>query len=484
MNVERQPLVLRPDARRVLFRPFGPTTERGVKIVARVMALSEKEVESQIAKVLQEFEGRHSGLERLFHRRFEQLKDYLLTDAQLSSSRQLLLGAYFTQEYALESAALFNPSIVWDPDQSGVREGARRFILSLRAVGEGHLSSITFRRGLVLADGTIEVEPPGPWALVPSIDDDSPYEKDQLRRMLFERGLLDEFAERLLEHLEDGFTLRQLEAKAQLLTAQARRLARPHPSSADAIVALARRNYEIIYEADTRLDGRIIFPYSPTESRGIEDARFVELVEEDGSRVFVATYTAWDGHLMFPQLLLTEDFLRFRLRSLSGPQALNKGMALFPRRLNGRYAMISRQDNENLFVMYSDNLYFWYDRIQMMQPTHPWEFVQLGNCGSPLETSEGWLVLTHGVGPVRKYSIGAILLDLDDPTRVIGRLREPLLTPNDNEREGYVPNVVYSCGCIIHEDRLIIPYAMADYASTFATVSLRGLLDELKQAGP
>ncbi len=484
MKVERCAAVLTPNPRRVLFRPFGPPPERGIKIVARVMSLEDSEVLRQLEGVFREFDGRHHDLEALFERRFEQVRQYLVTDAEVSRARRLLLGASFTQEYALESSALFNPSIVWHPDQSGLPSGSRRFVLSLRAVGEGHLSCITFRSGVIDSEGLINMDPAQPLVTVPEIIEDAPYSRQVFRRMLFERGLLDDFALRLLARLDESFTFRQLEANLEIITAEGRQRTESPTNTAELVRALARANYDIDYLRGTDISERVLFPHSPTEINGIEDARFVQFFEDDGTSYYVATYTAWDGRMMFPQLLTTDDFLRFRMRTLSGPQATNKGMALFPRRIGGRYAMLSRQDNENLFLMFSDSLYFWYERTLLIQPTYPWEFLQLGNCGSPLETEAGWLVLTHGVGPMRKYSIGAILLDLDDPTRVIGRLRDPLMTPNENEREGYVPNVVYSCGAIVHGDRLILPYAMADYASAFATVRLSELLDRLCSSQP
>lgn len=479
MNVERMPFVLAPEPRRVLFRPYDTPAHRGVKIVARVMSMPDDDVEAKLEEVIRDFEGRHRGLEQLLARRFEQVRRFLVTDADISRARRLLLGAYFSQEYTIESAGLFNPSIVWHPDQSGLPAGARRFVLSLRAVGEGHLSSITFRSGLVTTDGDVSIDPPQPFVTAPELAADERCDKEFLRRVFFERDILDAFARRVLERLGESFTWRELETVVEMCAEETRRLTDSPPSSADAIRGLTRANYDILYPAETSLAERVVFPYSPTESNGIEDARFVQFIEDDGRSYYVATYTAWDGELMFPQLLTTEDFRRFRLRTLNGAQAQNKGMALFPRRIDGRYAVLSRQDNENLHVMFSDSLYFWNERALLIQPTYPWEFVQIGNSGSPVETDAGWLVLIHGVGPMRKYSLGAILLDRDDPTRVIGRLHEPLLTPNENEREGYVPNVVYTCGCVVHGSRLIIPYAMGDYATTFATVHLDELIDEL-----
>ena len=269
---------------------------------------------------------------------------------------------------------------------------------------------------------------------------------------------------------------KQLDTALQLTIRENR--SRHHEFSAifDGIVTLAKSNYEIVYHSDTELSERLIFPYGPTETAGIEDARFVCFQQEDGGVRYYATYSAYDGKVVLPQLLETEDFLRFRMHTLNGPAVANKGFALFPRKINGRYVMLSRQDGENLFLMDSDNLYFWHAKRVVTRPTYPWEYVQVGNCGSPIETEAGWLVLSHGVGPMRKYCIGAFLLDLEDPSRVIARLRDPLVTPDENEREGYVPNVVYSCGAAIHNGLLVIPYAMSDYASTFATVGVDDLL--------
>jgi len=307
------------------------------------------------------------------------------------------------------------------------------------------------------------------------------YNKALFQRKLFELGMLTKFAEQVLTALGDQFTLGDLEATIQAVQRRNRTESRDDQADAQGVVALARSNYEIKYAPEQALSERIIFPSSPTEANGIEDARFVAFQNDDGSVMYYATYTAYDGRLVFPQLLETEDFQRFTLCTLNGPEVRNKGFALFPRKVNGNYAMLSRQDNENLYLMYSEHLHFWYSKQVFAKPTFPWEFVQLGNCGSPIETKAGWLVLSHGVGPMRKYALGAFLLDRDDPSRVIGRLAEPLLTPNENEREGYVPNVVYSCGAVIHNGDLVIPYAMADHASTFATVALEEVLGSMQR---
>jgi predicted GH43/DUF377 family glycosyl hydrolase len=259
--------------------------------------------------------------------------------------------------------------------------------------------------------------------------------------------------------------VRQTEARGQETEGAARK-----------ILALAQSNYEVHFPPDSRLSERVLFPVTPSQSNGIEDARFVLFQDDDGSRTYYATYTAYDGKFVLPQFIETPDFLHFKFITLNGRAVQNKGMALFPRKINGRYAMLGRQDQENLYLMFSDDLHFWNTAQPLLQPAFPWEFIQLGNCGSPIETEAGWLVLSHGVGAMRKYCIGAFLLDRHDPAKVIGRLREPLIKPDENEREGYVPNVVYSCGSLVFERQLIVPYAMSDYATTFATLPLDEVL--------
>ncbi|WP_231934573.1 glycoside hydrolase family 130 protein [Botrimarina colliarenosi] len=438
--------------------------------------MPEAEVDRLIDQVLEEFHGRHQRPKVFLLARFEKVREYLITDAPLSENRRLLIGAYFTQEYAVESAALFNPSIVWHPDQSGIPEGTRRFVISLRATGEGHLSSITFRSGVVDSQCAITVDKPTRFTTPPDVVPDTWYKKALFVRKLNELGMAGLFTNHVMGRLEDDFSLEQLVAALQLTVRENRTRHHEFEAVFDGIVTLAKSNYEIVYLPDTKLSERLIFPYSPTESAGIEDARFVRFQEEDGAVLYYATYSAYDGKVVLPQLLETKDFLRFKMHTLNGPAIANKGFALFPRRINGRYTMLSRQDGENLFLMSSDNLYFWHSTQVIVKPTFPWEYVQVGNCGSPIETEAGWLVLSHGVGPMRKYCIGAFVLDHDDPTRVVGRLRSPLVTPDENEREGYVPNVVYSCGAVVHNDTLILPYAMSDYASTFATVDMAELL--------
>jgi predicted GH43/DUF377 family glycosyl hydrolase len=481
MDVKRTGIVLKPNHTRVVFQPFEPTgEERALKIIGRVMALDEPEVEAQFEGVMREFHARHHKIKQYFRTRFEQVKHHLLTDRTLSHDRQMLIGAYFTQEYSLESAALFNPSMVWHPDQSGLPEGSRRFILSLRATGEGHISSITFRSGVIDSVGAIHIDVPSRYVTTPDPVPNALYDKNLFQRKLFELGLANGFSELVLPLVNDQFTLDELTHAVRLVQHQNRPQQRLYEPIAKGILTVARSNYEIRYAPDQSLSERCIFPSSPAERNGIEDARFVRFQEDDGRTVYYATYTAYDGRVILPQLLETRDFLHFKVSTLNGPEVRNKGFALFPRKIQGHYAMLSRQDNENIYLMYSDMLHFWYTKELIAKPTFPWEFIQLGNCGSPIETKAGWLVLTHGVGAMRKYSIGAFLLDRDDPSRLIGRLSEPLLTPNETEREGYVPNVVYSCGGEIHNGELFIPYAMSDYASSFARVSVDAILAHME----
>ena len=387
----------------------------------------------------------------------------------------MLIGAYFTHEYSPESAALFNPSIVPHPDQSGLPKGALRFILSLRATGEGHISSITFRTGTVSAHHRITLTPPVPFVTEPERVPNVAYAKGLFAHKLEEAGVQNDFCRRVLDKLHEDFTLKELHAVllASGLTdtsdATAVRAAR-------GILLLAESNYEVNFAPDSRLSQRVLFPSAPSQSNGIEDARFVRFQNDDGSFTYYATYTAYDGKITLPQLLETPDFVHFKFSTLNGPAVQNKGMALFPRKINGQYAMLSRQDDENILLMFSDNIHFWQTPKVLLSPAQPWEFIKIGNCGSPIETEAGWLVLSHGVGAMRKYCLGAFLLDLNDPTRVIGRLREPLLSPNESERDGYVPNVVYTCGALLHGRELIIPYAMSDSATSFATVPLDELL--------
>ncbi len=474
---QRSNITLQPDSRRVLIRPFNMLTEeRAIKISARVLVLPETEVRSLLKDVLAEFNERHMKIRDFLQQRFEQVRRWLPTDHELSEERRLLLGAYFSHEYSFEAAALFNPSIVPHPDQSDVPPGALRFVLSLRATGEGHISSITFRTGMLDAAGNITINDPTRFNLEPTQAPNASFEKNLFERKLRELGIAGDFTRQVLDGLGGVFTLDELNASLALTTKQLHAGGQEVESTTRKILALAQSNYEVQFAPDSRLSERVLFPATPSQSNGIEDARFVLFQNDDGSRNYYATYTAYDGRLILPQFIDTPDFLHFKFITLNGAAVQNKGMALFPRKINGMYAMLGRQDYENIYIMFSDHLHFWHTTQLLLKPAFPWEFIQMGNCGSPIETESGWLVISHGVGPMRKYCIGAFLLDLDDPAKVIGRLREPLIQPAEDEREGYVPNVVYSCGSLLHEGRLIIPYAMSDYATRFATLSLDDVL--------
>jgi len=471
---------LLPDRSRVLLRPFQPSSDDiARRVVARVMALSDAQVSELLKQVLDDFANRHEHIEKFFSSRFVLVSIYLESGTMPSPERQLLIGAYFTNEYSIESAALFNPSLVPHPDQGGLPAGTLRFILSLRATGEGHISSITFRSGTISAEQGVTLTPAVPFVMEPERVPNVAYTKGLFVHKLEEAGVQNDFCRRVMDKLHEDFTLKELHAVllASGLTDTSDVTA---TWAARGILLLAESNYEVNFAPGGELSQRVLFPSAPSQSNGIEDARFVHFKKDDGSYTYYATYTAYDGKVTLPQLLETPDFLHFEFSTLNGPAVQNKGLALFPRKINGRYAMLSRQDDENILIMFSANLHFWADPKVLLSPTQPWEFFKLGNCGSPVETEKGWLVVCHGVGAMRKYCLGAFLLDLNDPTRVIGRLREPLLCPNEAEREGYVPNVVYSCGSLLHGRDVIIPYAMSDSATSFATVPLDDLLSAME----
>ena len=424
--LNRQALYLRPDPARVIVRPFKPATEprdlnptdksRANHIVDRVLALGAEDAAIQLADVLENFQGRHRNLLAQFEARADEMEDAFANHAGFSLIQRRLIGAYFLHEYSFEAAALFNPSIVAHPDQSGAPEGGLRFILSLRAVGEGHVSSLTFRTGSIAASGDVTIDPTSRIATNPSIG------------------------------------IRSL--------------------------GNAGNEVSLTFGPSNDISERVIFPITQAHWHGIEDARFVEF-NDNGKRIYYATYTAYSGDAIRSEFLETTDFINFRLMPLSGTASQNKGMALFPRKINGKFAMIARQDNENLYLVYSDDLYSWNGGTAVLKPEFPWEFVQIGNCGSPIELDEGWLLLTHGVGPVRKYSIGAVLLDKDDPSKVLARSRAPLVRPEPSEREGYVPNVVYTCGALRHNGRIVLPYAVSDTFSNFATLKISALMQAM-----
>ncbi len=480
LHLCRHNLSLLPESSRVIIRSFIPADALRIEaIIARAMAMPEPKVILELKKLREEFEARHFEIDQVLLSHFQKVSRHITADQALTDNRRLLIGALFSGEYALESAALFNPSIVPHPDQSTVEQGALRFIMSLRATGEGHISSIEFRTGMITAEGDITMDPISRYLTVPEVRPNPSYKKTSFSSKLQEMNPNASCHDAVMAPLGERFTLDDLKLSITAVRANAEPVSMELSRMLERIQWLADSNYELRFPSYLKMSERIIFPVSANESNGIEDARFVRFIEDDGSVIYYATYTAFNGRAILPQMIETYDFFDFRMLTLNGNGVQNKGMAFFPRKINGQYWVLSRQDDENLFVMRSDNPHHWENPKLLMKPAETWESVKIGNCGSPIETAAGWLVITHGVGPMRKYCIGAALLDLNDPTIVIGRLKEPLLAPEGNEREGYVPNVVYSCGSLIHGGLLVLPYAMSDKASAVVTLSLNALLSML-----
>jgi predicted GH43/DUF377 family glycosyl hydrolase len=428
--------------------------------------------------VFQRFRTRHSNIASVFEQHFHNAMSMIGAEENLTRNRRMLIGSYFTMEYSIESAALFNPSIVIHQNQLNLPEGAVRFIMSLRATGEGHVSSIVFRTGVIYSDREVQMDPPSRFANPIRVFTDTQYDQRLFGRKLQDIGVPQPAIDLVLHRLGASFTMTQLEQAI----AAAREAAPEILQSDDAVQSirwLARSNYQLELSREAEASEVVIFPQTSNESRGIEDLRMVRFVDDDGTATYYGTCTAFDGYRILPQLIETADFLKIGVHTLNGARAQNKGLALFPRRIGGHYVMCSRIDGENLYLMYSDIIHFWETAELLHAPEQAWEFVQIGNCGSPLETPEGWLLLTHGVGPMRTYCIGAMLLDLDDPLKVIGVLDEPLITPTEKERDGYVPNVVYTCGAMIHNGDVYIPFATSDTTTRFAAVSLDRLLERL-----
>lgn len=480
LEVKRSKLILQPDQSRVLLRPFNPGDSGRVdRIIDRILSIPDKQTEEILDAITRDFSQRHHGLHERFQKRFKEVCSHRDCLQELSEQKRFLIGACFLAEYSLESAALFNPSIVPHVDQEDLPEGALRFVLSLRATGEGHISSITFRTGVIGADNEIRIDEPEGFLTEARQVANSTFQKDMFTRKLDELGLNCEFSHRVTDRLTPSFDIGELNSCIHAELERERHadgvLHEDH-EVANGIRMLAQSNYEVQFEHEQNLSQRILFPATPSQSNGIEDARFVRFQNADESYAYYATFTAYDGRVIVPELVETTDFLRFRFSTLNGPAAQNKGMAMFPRKINGRYAMLARHDNESIYLGYSDNHHFWNESKLLFKPEQAWELIQIGNCGSPIETEAGWLVLSHGVGPMRKYCIGAFLLDLDDPCKVIGRLNEPLMQPNADERKGYVPNVVYTCGALVHNNVLFIPYGLADHATGFASVPVENVL--------
>jgi predicted GH43/DUF377 family glycosyl hydrolase len=458
---------------------------RTQKMVSRLMALDEKQVILALEHTLREFASRHRNISRIFFKHCSNIQGIIegmqINYVGLSDERKMLIGSYCTMEYAIESAAFFNPSIVEDFDQSYLEKGEKRIIISFRATGEGHISSLVFRRGVLDKNNDLQVMKIGDYIDKAEIAHKKLYNKKRFVRKLEEMHIADKYSTSIMQDLPEKFEYYTLkDAVAKVLNDNT--ISADRRMALEEVTWLADSFYDVQFKHDSDITERVIFPVSDSESRGIEDARFVRFVDDDKTEKIYATYTAYNGHTILPKLLSTEDFYTFRIMPLHGSGAQNKNLAMFPKKIKGKYAMLARIDGANNYLMYSDRPTVWNNPVMIQEPRFPWEFVQIGNCGSPLWTEEGWLVVSHGVGPMRRYCLGASLFDLDDPSKEIGRLEEPLLSPREDEREGYVPNVVYSCGAIIHNNNLILPYAVSDYSSTYGVVNMEELLDALKKS--
>ncbi|KFF13780.1 glycoside hydrolase family 130 protein [Flavobacterium hydatis] len=484
--VIRKDIRFTPDSKRVVARYFMNGDERTIQMIARIMTLDEKQVVDTLEHTLREFARRHRNISSIFLKHCGKIRGIIenmqIDYEAMTLERKMLIGSYCTMEYAIESAAIFNPSIVEDFDQSDLQIGEKRVIISFRATGEGHISSIVFRRGILDKDNNLQVMKIGHNIDKAEIVHKSLYNKERFLLKLSEMHTQDKYIAQIMQDLPNEFEYAVLKSMVNIALSDPS-IRQERRTALEEIIWLADSFYDLQFKHDSDITERVIFPISDSESKGIEDARFVHFVDDDGSNNRVmATYTAYNGHTILPKLISTEDFYTFRVMPLHGAGAQNKNLALFPRKIKGKYAMLSRIDGVNNYIMYSDRATQWNTPVLLQEPRYTWEFTQIGNCGSPLWTEEGWLVITHGVGAMRRYCIGASLFDLDDPSKEIGRLKEPLLSPLEDEREGYVPNVVYSCGAIIHNNSLILPYAVSDYSSTYAIVDMVELITALKNS--
>ena len=485
VKVTRKSLRFDPDPTRVIAQYSSLSGETGKRIIKAVMDMNDDEVSTEISQVLRGYVKRHRNITKIFEKNFNKiihLFDELDKDPErLDHNRKILIGSYFTMEYSVESAAFFNPSIVEHPDQSELHPGEKRIILSFRATGEGHISSIVFRSGIIDKNNNLVFNERGRMLDEPKEITQHMYDKrsfqSKLEMMKFYDKTLPPSV--ILDQLNDSFTYEELKRIVDK-TGKSYKFSETETLTLKQIMWLASSHYDIEFSLDTSLSERVIFPILDTERNGIEDARFVRFVDDDEKVKYFATYTAYDGSVILPKLIETDSFYKFKFLPLDGEVVKNKGMALFPRKINGKYAMLCRIDGASNYISFSDDYTKW-DKAELIQePKYPWEFIKIGNCGSPIETKEGWLLITHGVGQMREYVLGASLFDLDDPTKEIGRLKTPLMMPNSEEREGYVPNVIYSCGAMANNGDLIIPYGISDYASTYACVNMDELLDTLK----
>jgi len=487
VTVTRKDSKFLPDPSRVIARFYYTSDERSKDIIRHVMAMSDNEVNTALSQVLRGYARRHRNISSIFETHYNKLghlfKELNIKQNNNDKSRKALIGSYFTMEYSIESAAFFNPSIVEDPDQSELGPEEKRVIFSFRATGEGHISSIVFRSGIIDKDNNLIVEPVGKMLAEAERIKRHIYNKKSFIKRLDEMSDFDNKISPIfvLERLGDRFTYGELK-RAVEETRETHDLSASKRLIINQMMWLAKSHYELDFSLDSAISERVIFPTSETEKNGIEDARLVKFTEDNGGITYYATYTAYDGITILPKLLETKDFYHFKALTIHGEIARNKGMALFPRKIKGKYTMLCRIDGVNNYIAYSDKINIWREAKLIQIPKFHWELIQIGNCGSPIETKEGWLVITHGVGPMREYVLGVSLYDLDDPEKEIGRLKTPLLAASAEEREGYVPNVVYSCGSIIHNGNLIVPYGMSDYASNYASINLTELLEELKNS--
>jgi predicted GH43/DUF377 family glycosyl hydrolase len=479
LNIRRKTEKLTQDETRVIIKFYGQKKERAIHIIERIMNLSEENVNTIIEQVIEDFSMRHKNIWQVFMKHYKKVSSLVPSNVELSDERKILIGSYFSSEYSIEAAAFFNPSIVIHPDQSHLPKGHLRIILSFRATGEGHVSSVEFRSGILDDKNNILFNPISRYVEQPELIENPVYDKHTFSLKLNELNYGNEVSIKIFEKLSDTFTLIQLKEVIRDIFNKDYKPTALVERAIKNILWLAKSNYEVEFRKDRKISERVLFPVTDNEKMGIEDARFVRFIDDNGSESYFATYTAYNGFTILPQLIETKDFLTFKMSTLNGKAVQNKGMALFPGKINGKYMMISRQDGESMYIMESDNVHFWQEAKLLRRPQETWEFIQIGNCGSPIKTEKGWLLLTHGVGPMREYSIGVDLLDLKDPSKVIASLPEPLLSPNNMEREGYVPNVVYTCGALIHNNELVIPYAMSDSSSGFAVVALDELFSAL-----
>jgi predicted GH43/DUF377 family glycosyl hydrolase len=486
VTVTRKDVKFNPDSSRVIARFHFAGDERSKDIIRKVFDMSEDEAKLALSQVLRGYSKRHRSISTIFENHFNRLSQVLkemdINPDDVGEYMKVLIGSFFTKEYSIESAAFFNPSIVEHPDQSELHSGEKRVILSFRATGEGHISSIVFRSGILDENNNLSIEPVGKMLDEAKNIIRHIYNKEAFKAELSElQENSKKITKKVFSKLGNEFTYGEMERSVKEIKKELQ-LSASKEMQLNQIMWLASSHYDIKFSLDTALSERVIFPVSENERNGIEDARFVKFTDDDGEVTYYATYTAYDGLTILPKLMESKNFYQFTIKPINGEIGRNKGMALFPRKIKGKYAMLCRIDGVNNYISFSDEINMWRKAELIQKPKYPWEFVQIGNCGSPIETKEGWIVLTHAVGQMREYVLGAGLFDLDNPAKEIGRLKTPLMIPNEAEREGYVPNVIYTCGAIAHNGMLSIPYAMSDYASAFASVNIDELLHELKNS--